>query len=219
MPRKQCSFFRQTGDQKLLARSLASLGLVNQVRGNLSEAETNFKASLEISRREGFKDSCSHSLMFLGIQAYWQGHFQHAEHLAQEGLAVSRDTHDGFYELFNHGTLGLECWGVGNYAQAFQVVHEGIVKAKCSGQVKTDTKLSRPDDFFVFIGTDIPKIRMLTPTVVEHLDRVDDIITGFLTRQIIARRRALALQTAKKPLRYRIIQALPRSAHAALTIP
>ncbi len=55
----------------------------------------------------------------------------------------------------------------------------------CSGQVKTDTKLSQPCDFFVFIGTDVPEIRMFAATVVEHLDIIDDVITGFLTRQII----------------------------------
>ena len=75
----------------------------------------------------------------------------------------------------------------------------------CCGQGKTDTKLSRSSDFFVCIGTDIPEIRMLTPTVVKHLDIVNDVITGFLTRQIITLRRALALQAAKKPLRYRIV--------------
>ena len=56
---------------------------------------------------------------------------------------------------------------------------------------------------------------MFTPPVVEHLDRVDEVSTGFLARQIRALRRALALQAAKKSLRYGIVSTLPFSAHAA----
>ena len=87
-------------------------------------------------------------------------------------------------------------------------------KANCSGQGKTDTKLSRPDDFFIRIGTNIPEIRMLAPTVVEHLDIIDEVITRFLTRPVVALRRTLALHAAKKPLCYRIVHAIPLSAHA-----
>jgi hypothetical protein len=65
--------------------------------------------------------------------------------------------------------------------------------APCSGQVKTDTQLSCLGEFFVYIRADIPKIRMFTPTVVEHLNIVDDVITGFLARQILTLRRTLAL--------------------------
>ena len=121
---------QQTGDQKILAKSLSSLGLVHQARGNLPEADRNLESSLQISRREGFKESWSQSIAFLGIQAYWQGHFQRAVHIGQESLAVSRDIHDGFNELLTLGNLGLAYWGVGNYAEAFRVLHEGIRKAK-----------------------------------------------------------------------------------------
>ena len=85
----------------------------------------------------------------------------------------------------------------------------------CCGQGKTDTTLSRSSDFFVCMGTDIPERRMLTPTVVKHLDRVNDVITGFLTRQRITLRRALALQAAKKPLHDRSLSTLPLATHAA----
>jgi len=60
---------QQTGDQKILAKGLSSLGIVNQASGNLIEADRNLEASLKISRREGFKESSSQSLSFLGLQA------------------------------------------------------------------------------------------------------------------------------------------------------
>jgi class 3 adenylate cyclase/tetratricopeptide (TPR) repeat protein len=121
---------QQTGDQKILAKSLSSLGIVDQARGNLPEADRKLESSIQISRREGFKESLPQSMVFLGIQAYWQGDFQRAVHIGQEGLAVSRDIHDGFNELFSLGNLGLAYCGVGNYAEAFRVLHEGIRKAK-----------------------------------------------------------------------------------------
>jgi len=56
---------------------------------------------------------------------------------------------------------------------------------------------------------------MFTPTVGEHLDIIDHVITGLLTRPIRALRRARTLQAAEKPLRDRMVQAVPLSTHAA----
>jgi len=86
----------------------------------------------------------------------------------------------------------------------------------CCGQVKTDTKLSRPGDFFVLVGTAIPKGRMFAPTVGEPLDIIDHILTGFLTRPVIPFGGPFALQAAEKPLCDRMVQAIPLSAHPAL---
>jgi hypothetical protein len=65
------------------------------------------------------------------------------------------------------------------------------------------------------MGTAIPKIRLLTPPVGEHLNLLDHVITGFLTRQIRALRRTLTLHAAAKPLRYRMVSTLPLSSHPA----
>jgi tetratricopeptide (TPR) repeat protein len=45
-------------------------------------------------------------------------------------MAVARAIHDGFQELFSLGTLSLAYWGAGSYGQAFQMVREGMAKAK-----------------------------------------------------------------------------------------
>ena len=56
---------------------------------------------------------------------------------------------------------------------------------------------------------------MLTPPVVEPLDRGDEVSTGFLARQIRALRRAHALQAAQKALRDCLVYTIPFAAHAA----
>jgi class 3 adenylate cyclase/tetratricopeptide (TPR) repeat protein len=121
---------QQTGDQKILAKGLSSLGIVNQASGNLIEADRNLEASLKISRREGFKESSSQSMSFLGLQAYWQGHFERAVSFGRDGLAVSRDIHDGFHELLTLGNLAFAHWGVGDYGEAFRILHDGIRVAR-----------------------------------------------------------------------------------------
>jgi hypothetical protein len=97
--------------------------------------------------------------------------------------------------------------GLTSLAEAVEAGEVGVDEqgVHCSGQVKTDTKLSCLGDYFVLIGTDISKVRMFTPTVVEHLDIIDHVITGLLTRPIRALRRALTLQAAEKSLHDRIV--------------
>jgi predicted ATPase/class 3 adenylate cyclase len=129
--REAMQLSEQTGDQKLLAKSLASLGLAQQARPeDLVEASRNLEASVEISRREGFKEASSQSMSFLGLQAYWQGHFERAVSLGREGLAVSRDIRDGFHELLTLGNLAFAHWGVGDYGEAFRILHDGIRVAR-----------------------------------------------------------------------------------------
>jgi tetratricopeptide (TPR) repeat protein len=62
---------QRTGDQKILARSLTSLGSIDIWRGNLQAAEQKLDTSLRISRREGYPDALSPGLMWRGAQAYW----------------------------------------------------------------------------------------------------------------------------------------------------
>jgi len=119
-----------TGDQKIQARSLTSLGLVHQVRGNLQEADRQLEESLHISRQGGYKDSLGQNLVWLSAHAYWQGNAHRAIQLCQESLAVSREIYDGFNELLGLAFLCLAHASLGQYGQAFTVLHEGMVKAK-----------------------------------------------------------------------------------------
>jgi tetratricopeptide (TPR) repeat protein len=120
----------QLGDQHILAQSLASLGLAQQARGTLSEAERRLAASIQISCRQGYHNALAQSLAFLGLQVYWQGYFPRAAQLSQEGLAVSRALHDSFDEFLTLAHVGLAHWGTGDCGQALILIDEGLKSAQ-----------------------------------------------------------------------------------------
>src|SRR5262249_61059110 len=64
--------FQHTRDQKILARSLTSLGLVQQVRGNLQEGNRKLEESLQISRQEGYKDCLAQNLFWRVGKHIWR---------------------------------------------------------------------------------------------------------------------------------------------------
>ena len=126
---------RQTGNRNILAKSLTNLGLLHQTRGNLHEANRYMEESLQISRHERYTDSLAQNLLWLNTQAYWQGRFHRAVQLGQESVALARDVYDGFSELFNLAFFCLEYGSLGEYAQAFRIVQEGITKAKARDNI------------------------------------------------------------------------------------
>jgi class 3 adenylate cyclase/tetratricopeptide (TPR) repeat protein len=121
---------QQTGDQHILAQSLASLGVVQQVRGDLQAADRHLGASLQISQREGYTDVLAPTLRILSAQAYWQGRFPRAIHFGQDSITVSRDTHNDSNALTSLAFLCLAAWSAGHYAQAFTMWREGMRKAQ-----------------------------------------------------------------------------------------
>jgi tetratricopeptide (TPR) repeat protein len=131
--REAMQLFQHTGDQRILARSLVSLGLADLWRGTLPEADRYLAEAVQISRREGFHDTLAQGLVQLSGSANFQGNFPWALQLAQEGVTVARDIHDGLNELLSFSFLCLAYWSAGNYAQALTVAHEGMTKAKERG--------------------------------------------------------------------------------------
>jgi tetratricopeptide (TPR) repeat protein len=119
----------RTGDQKIRASSLISLGSVEHVRGNLAAAHRKFTEALHISRRERYHDSTAHALVFLCMVTYGQGQFQATRQLGEEGVILSRATYDGFTELRTLAFLCQAAWSAGDYAQALTMLHEGRAKA------------------------------------------------------------------------------------------
>jgi class 3 adenylate cyclase/tetratricopeptide (TPR) repeat protein len=120
---------QHTGDHKTLARSLTSLASVDQMRGNLREADQKLEESLQICRREGYHDSLALSLTWLGADAHYQGRFPRAIALTQEGVAAARAMYDGFNELNALAFLCLAQWSAGAYAQARTTLRDGMSKA------------------------------------------------------------------------------------------
>jgi tetratricopeptide (TPR) repeat protein len=120
---------QDTGDRSVLARSLSSLGSVHEVRGNLQEAERHFEASLQISQQEGATAPLGFTLTNLSAIAYWRGDFHRAIALGHQGETASRETNDGFHELYSLAFVCLARWSVGHYAQALRALREGMTKA------------------------------------------------------------------------------------------
>lgn len=120
----------KTGDQNILSRSLTTLGIVHETRGELAAAIEKLEASRAICLKEGFKGALVQNLFHLGQQAYWQGNFAGAVPIAKEGVAAAEELRDGFHELFNRAVLCLSTWGCGEYGEAFDVLEESLRKAR-----------------------------------------------------------------------------------------
>ena len=119
----------KTGDQNILAKSLAILGVVHETRGNLLESIRVLEQSMEICRREGHQSALVQNLFHLGQQAYWSADFSRAVAIGEEGVAVSSEIRDGLQELFNLAVVAIACWGAGSYRKAFGVVQDGLKRS------------------------------------------------------------------------------------------
>jgi len=122
-----------TGDQRTVAGSLTSLGLVDQTRGKLQEADRKFEESLLISRQEGYKDFMSTNLGWLGACAGFLGKYERAVATLTDGLAVARDINDGLGELVCLAFLSLAQVHLGNYGAAINTIQECKAKAEALG--------------------------------------------------------------------------------------
>jgi predicted ATPase/class 3 adenylate cyclase len=120
----------QTGDQRILARSLCYLGLIDQVDGNLHEGDRKFGRSLEISERRGYQDMVSQNLAWLSLHANWRGDFGAAVPLCRRSREAATAIHDGFHEMMALSNLAFPLVGMGDYAGAGQVMDEAVRLAR-----------------------------------------------------------------------------------------
>src|SRR4030095_1786727 len=65
----------------------------------------------------------------LSAIAYWRGDFHRAIAIGHQGETASRETNDGFHELYSLAFVCLALWSGGNYAQALRALREGMTKA------------------------------------------------------------------------------------------
>jgi class 3 adenylate cyclase/tetratricopeptide (TPR) repeat protein len=103
----------ETGDERILARGLYSLGMVDQKAGKLREADAKLLRSVEICRRRGLTGPLVTDLTWLGAHAGWRGEYRPAMDYAGEASRLAASIHEGFYELVSlsvrcnaHGWLG-----------------------------------------------------------------------------------------------------------------
>lgn len=116
----------QTGDQHILAQSLIQLGAVDQVHGQMAEADEKFAQALAISRRGEHKGALGHALVFSCMQSYLQGEYAAAIGFGVEGVQICAELNDAFTELRALAFLCQSYWGAGEYSQALALLQRGL---------------------------------------------------------------------------------------------
>jgi tetratricopeptide (TPR) repeat protein len=124
------SIAQETGDERVVARSLIHLGGVHQVYGKLLEGDVKFERALRIGEARGFQDVLPITLESLGSAANWRGEFQRAITLCQQGERAAAATYDGAIELWIQACRCLAYIGLGEYAEAIAAINDGITKAR-----------------------------------------------------------------------------------------
>ncbi len=89
----------ETGDERLLARALYSLGMVDQKAGKLREADAKLLRSVEICRRRDLAGPLVTDLTWLGAHAAWRGEYRPSIEYVGEASRLAAAIHEGFYEL------------------------------------------------------------------------------------------------------------------------
>jgi class 3 adenylate cyclase/tetratricopeptide (TPR) repeat protein len=121
---------RETGDQRIIAKSLCYLGLVDQVDGELTSSDVKLQESLRIAEAGRFADVIVQSQCWLGAHANWRGEFARAVELSRVAVLKAIETHDGFQEIFSLAFQCLGHLGLGEYREGLAVIAEGLAKAR-----------------------------------------------------------------------------------------
>jgi class 3 adenylate cyclase/tetratricopeptide (TPR) repeat protein len=129
--REAMAIAEETGDERILARVLFSLGMVDQKAGLLREADAKVLRSLEICRRRGgLAGPLVTNLTWLGAHANWRGEFRDAIAYATEAEQHAREIHEGFYELVSMCFRCNAYAALGEWALAFQTLDEVMRKGR-----------------------------------------------------------------------------------------
>ncbi len=114
----------ETGDERILARGLYSLAMVDQKAGSLREADTKLLRSVEICRRRSLTGPLVTDLTWLGAHADWRGEYRPSIQYAGEAVRLAGASHEGFYELVSLCFLCNAHAGLGEWDLAFKVLDE-----------------------------------------------------------------------------------------------
>ncbi len=120
----------ETGDQRILARSLVYLGLMDQTDGDLDAADRQFEEARRIGEAGGYHDVILQVNGWLGAQANWRGEFTRAVAICSEVAQRAAQVHDGFMELTGLGFRVNSLIGLGRYAEARAAIEECRTKAR-----------------------------------------------------------------------------------------
>ena len=121
---------REVGDEEVLARSLHLQGSLQQMRGNLAQADEKFMEAIQICEARGFRALAVPSRLLLAAQIEWRGDFSRALPLIRQAEDEAREVWDGFHELFG---IAFRCKvhiAQGDHAEGLAVISDGLAKAK-----------------------------------------------------------------------------------------
>jgi class 3 adenylate cyclase/tetratricopeptide (TPR) repeat protein len=120
----------ETGDERILARGLYSLAMVDQKAGDLREADAKLLRSVEICRRRNLTGPLVTDLTWLGAQAGWRGEYRPSTEYAGEAARLAGAIHEGFYELVSLCFLCNAHVGLGEWDVAFRILDEVRQKSR-----------------------------------------------------------------------------------------
>ncbi len=121
---------RDLHDQRLIARSLGQLGLVDQAEGDPAAGDRKMEESLRLGLAGGFKDVVVPARVWMGAHANWRGDFHVSIPMCREAAETAVEAHDGLNEILSLAFLCLGHIGLGEHAEALAVLNEGMAKAK-----------------------------------------------------------------------------------------
>jgi len=122
--REAMAIAEETGDERILARGLYSLAMVDQKAGALKEADAKLLRSVEICRRRSLTGPLVTDLTWLGAHAGWRGEYGQSIVFTREAARVAEASHEGFYELVALCVLCNAHAGLGEWDTAFQVLDD-----------------------------------------------------------------------------------------------
>ena len=128
--REAMAIAEETGDERILARGLYSLAMVDQKAGNLHEADTKLLHSVEICRRRKLTGPLVTDLTWLGAHAGWRGDYRPSLQYSSEAARLAETSHEGLYELVSLCFLCNAHAGLGEWDLAFKVVDEVRQKSR-----------------------------------------------------------------------------------------
>ena len=120
----------ETGDERILARVLFALAMVDQKAGLLRQADAKALRSVEICERRGLKGPLATNLTWLGAHANWRGEYRDAVGYGRRAARVAAEIYDGFYELV---ALCFRCnahAGLGEWDEAFALLQDIFQKGR-----------------------------------------------------------------------------------------
>jgi class 3 adenylate cyclase/tetratricopeptide (TPR) repeat protein len=114
----------EIGDDRLLARSLSLIGIIDLTEGRLGEAERNLGEAQRVARAGDFRDIVVTTQVITSVQTNWRGNFAEAIAMARDTASIARDVHDGFNELFAMSNCCFGHIALGEYREALDLLVE-----------------------------------------------------------------------------------------------